>query len=235
MYFNGYDNGGNGFLSAIPPVTKNIILINIIIYIATALSGDFMIEKFAMFYPTSPFFRIWQPVTYMFMHGGFWHIFFNMYSLLIFGMVLERTLGSKKFVLFYFITGIGALLMHIGVEYLQVMHYVKEMGLGLPGARIAYENLLRTPTVGASGAIYGVLLGYALIYPNSVITLIFPPVALKAKWMIIIFILIELSTGIFNTSDGVAHFAHLGGMFFGLLLILWWKHTRSLYDRDRWI
>ena len=232
--YYGYDNRGGGFLGSIPPVTKNIILINIIIYIATLVNQEFMIEKFAMFYPASPYFRFWQPITYMFMHGGFWHIFFNMYALLIFGLVLERSLGSKKFLVFYFLTGLGALAVHTGVQYIQMLQYAKHVaGTGL--ASVAYQRLLGIPTVGASGAVYGVLIGYAMLYPDSILTLIFPPISLKAKWFVVIFAVIELTTGVFGTMEGIAHFAHLGGMLFGWLLILWWKYNRRLYDRDKWI
>ena len=233
--YYGYDNRGGGFLNSIPPVTKNIILINILIYIATTINQQFMIEQFAMFYPASPFFKYWQPITYMFMHGGFWHIFLNMYSLLIFGIVLERALGSKKFVVFYFITGLGALAVHTGVEYLQLLHYSKQIAEGSSVAIQSYHRILATPTVGASGAIYGVLIGYAMLYPDSVLTLIFPPISLKAKWFVIIFAVIELTTGVFGTMEGVAHFAHLGGMLFGWLLIVWWKYNRRLYDKEKWI
>jgi len=150
-----YGNGG-GFWSELPPVTKNIILINIIIFIATQINDNFMISTFALFYPTSYFFRPWQIITHMFMHGGFWHIFMNMYTLLIFGMVLERAIGSKKFFTFYFLSGLGAAALHLGVEYLQVQHY---LAAGTSGAMVSYQQLVMTPTLGASGAIYGVLIG----------------------------------------------------------------------------
>ena len=117
------------------------------------------------------------------------------------------------------VTGLGAAALHTGVEYLQTLNKVP----------VLYERLLYTPTLGASGAVYGVLLGYAMLYPNNVLTLIFPPISLKAKWMVLIFALIELATGIFGTADGVAHFAHLGGMFFGWLLIFYWRKTGKLF------
>lgn len=165
----------------------------------------------------------------MFMHGGFWHIFFNMYTLLMFGMILEQTIGSKKFLLFYFVTGLGAVALHMGVEYLQMQTLLSS------GNSSAVQRLLLTPTVGASGAIYGVLIGYAMLYPETTLTLIFPPIPLKAKWWVLIFAAIELFTGITGTLDGVAHFAHLGGMLFGWLLILYWKRKGSLYNRDSWM
>ena len=115
MGYYSYDNGGRrGFMSNVPVAVKNIIIINVLVMIMTSLNENFMYEKFALFYPTSPFFHWWQPVTHMFMHGGFWHIFFNMYTLYIFGSVLERVWGTKKFLLFYFVTGIGAALIHSG-------------------------------------------------------------------------------------------------------------------------
>lgn len=218
-YYNDYENSPSGFLNRIPVVTRNILLINIIMYIATAINENFMVQTFAMFFPKSPYFHYWQIITHMFMHGGFMHIFFNMYTLLIFGMILERTIGPKKFLLFYMVTGLGAAALHTGVEYLQTLNEVP----------VLYERLLYTPTLGASGAVYGVLLGYAMLYPNNVLTLIFPPISLKAKWMVLIFALIELATGIFGTADGVAHFAHLGGMFFGWLLIFYWRKTGKLF------
>jgi len=221
-----YDNNGNyvrggGFLNSIPPVTKNIILINILVFIATLINQDFMVRNFALFYPASPLFRPWQIVTHMFMHGGFWHIFFNMYSLLIFGMVVEKVLGSKRFLIFYFVTGLGAVALHLGVEYVQAQVFAASNVNN-------YNNLLLTPTLGASGAIYGVLIAYAMLFPDSVLTLIFPPIPLKAKWWVLIFAGIELFTGVTGTVDGVAHFAHLGGMLFGFLLILYWKKTGKI-------
>ena len=185
-----------------------------------ALRPDFMYETFSLFYPTSHYFRPWQIITHMFMHGGFWHLFFNMYTLFIFGCVLERMWGPKKFLLFYFVTGIGAALLHTGVQALEMQAYMSQTAEGSVSAVKAIHDLKMTPTVGASGAIYGVLIGYAMLFPDSVLTLVFPPVSLKAKWFVIIFAVIELFTGIFSTSirsvgGGVAHFAHLGGMLFG--------------------
>ena len=207
------------FLSAIPTVTKNIIAINIIMFIATLINEEFMLSTFAMFYPKSPFFRWWQPLTHMFMHGGFWHIFMNMYTLLIFGSVLEKAIGSKKFLVFYFVTGFGAVAFHTLVQYLQIRY------TGTPG------NIYYIPTVGASGAIYGVLMGYAMLFPDSVLTLLFPPISLKAKWFVLIFAAIELLTGVTGTAEGIAHFAHLGGMIFAFLLMLYWKKKGTLTRR----
>ena len=231
--YYSYDNGGNGrrsFLDAIPVVTRNLIIINVILFVFTLFSEDFMVRTFALFYPASALFRWWQPLTHMFMHGGFWHIFFNMYTLFIFGSVLERTIGPKRFLLFYFVTGLGAVALHMGVQYLQ-LHPLLVASASDPSVLPAFYARANVPTLGASGAIYGVLIGYAMFYPNSILTLIFPPVSLKAKWFVLIFAGIELATGVTGTADGIAHFAHLGGMLFGWLLILYWKKTGHLYDR----
>ena len=218
-----YYNNGNNFISQIPTVTKNLVAINILMFIATLVNENFMVANFAMFYPASPFFKPWQILTHMFMHGGFWHIFFNMYSLLMFGSILERSLGTKKYLIFYFVTGLGAVALHTGVEWLQARVFAAN------GIAQAYQQLLMTPTLGASGAIYGVLIGFAMLYPQARLTLIFPPIPMTAKWLVIIFAAIELFSGINGIQDGVAHFAHLGGMLFGWLLIRWWRKQGKLY------
>lgn len=205
------------------PVVKNLIIINTIVWIGSELIGQRMLEAFALFPFESPFFKWHQIVTHMFMHGGFWHLFFNMYTLAIFGTVLERQWGDKKFLLFYFVTGIGAALCHNLVLHLQIG------GAMASGDIMAASAIMRIPTVGASGAIYGVLLGYGMLFPNSVMQLLFPPVALKAKWFVLIFAAIELLTGLTGLGGGIAHFAHLGGMLFGLILILYWKKNNRMY------
>ena len=202
-------------MSSVPKVTRNLIIINVIVYIATLINEDFMVATFAMFYPTSQYFHVWQIVTHMFMHGGFWHILFNMYTLFIFGMVVERTIGTKKFLVYYFLCGLGAAALHIGVQ-------------ALSGAS------LYVPTLGASGAVYGVLLAYAYLFPDNKLTLLFPPVTLSAKWMVLIFLGIELITGITGTAEGVAHFAHLGGALMGWLLMVWWRKSHRLFNQNWW-
>ena len=231
MSYYSYGSNRGGFLSNIPTAVKNIIIINIMIMIMTSLNEEFMVEKFALFYPTSPFFHWWQPVTHMFMHGGFWHLFFNMYTLYIFGSVLERVWGPKKFLIFYFVTGLGAAAIHTGVEWIQMQGWLAQAAEGSHSALMAIHSLKMTPTVGASGAIYGVLMGYAMLYPDSILTLIFPPISLKAKWFVLIFAAIELLTGVTGTGGGIAHFAHLGGSIFGYILIRVWKKRGCLYSR----
>ena len=203
----------------IPPVTRNLLIVNVIMFIATLINPVFMKGTFSMAFPLSTEFRWWQPLTHMFMHDGFFHIFFNMYSLFLFGSVLERTIGSKKFVVFYFLSGIGSMLLHLLTIYFWAS----------PEVRIF------TPMLGASGAIYGLFIGYGMLYPDSVLTLVFPPVSLKAKWMMAIFVGIELLIGVLDTADGVAHFAHLGGALLGFVMILYWKKSGKIWLRDKWI
>ena len=229
--YYGYDNNQEGgFLSRImgniPVVTRNIFMINVLMFIATLINQGFMIETFSVFYPKSPYFRLWQPVTYLFMHGNFWHIFVNMWCLLMFGSVLERAIGSRKYLIFYFVTGLGALLIQFLVQDIQAHVWLADSS-----NMQKYYTLLGTPTLGASGAIFGIQIGYAMLYPNALWTLVFPPITLKAKWFVLIFMAIELFTGITGTMDGIAHFAHLGGALFGFLLILWWKKKGTLWQR----
>ena len=223
-------NSQGGFLSNIPPVTKNLILVNVIIFVATLINENFMIATFGLFYPTSPYFRWWQVITHMFMHGGFWHILFNMYSLLIFGMVVEKYLGTKKYLLFYFVCGLGAAGLQIFTQYIEMQAFISA---GTPAALSSMAQLKMTPTVGASGAIYGLLMGFAMLFPDAKMTLIFPPITLSAKWWVAIFAVIELFTGITGFADGIAHFAHLGGMLIGWLMIRSWRRRGVLFDKNR--
>ncbi len=213
------------FQENIPPVTRNLLYVNVIMFVATLINPVFMKGTFAMAFPLATDFRWWQPLTHMFMHDGFFHIFFNMYTLVMFGMVVERVLGTKRFLILYAITGFGAVALHTGVEFLQVQQLLKEY----PGTNPLYIYNSIPHVLGASGAVYGVLVAFAMLYPQARMTLIFPPVTLDAKWMVIIFIGIELLTGITGTQMGVAHFAHLGGALFGWLTILYWKKRGNLY------
>ena len=219
----------NSILANMPPVVKNLIMANVIVYIITMISGNFMYEHFSLFYFKSPFFKPFQLVTHMFMHGGFAHILFNMYALFIFGSVLERVWGSQKFLFYYFVTGIGAALIHLGVMALQLRGYMADLNAGDLLARAQIQDILVTPTVGASGAIYGLLLAYGMLFPNNIMQLIFPPVALKAKWFVLIYGAIELMLGLSGRGGDIAHFAHLGGMIFGFFLILYWKKNDRMY------
>ncbi len=224
-----YINRGSGFWGAMPPVVKNLVILNGVMLLITFLTGDFMYEKFALFYIDSPLFKPYQLVTHMFMHGSFIHLFFNMYSLVIFGIVLEQVWGSQKFLLYYMVTGLGAAALHLLVMYIEAGSYQNAAMAGSAIAAQHLEILRLTPTVGASGAVYGVLLAYGMLFPNNVLQLLFPPIALKAKWFVMIFGAIELWMGLSNSGGNIAHFAHLGGMLFGYLLILYWKKKNRMY------
>lgn len=240
----------------LPPVTKNLIIVNLLIYVVMLIApnrGATLEHYCALHYFTSPDFNPAQLFTYMFLHGGFTHVLFNMFSLFMFGPQIEWSLGSKRF-LFYFIScGIGAALIQEGVYYLLLQKY---MGMFSPeefrqiiveGAKIPrgynfsdptlgnINSLVNTPMVGASGAIYGVLLAFGMLFPNQVIYLMIPPMPIKAKWMIVGFVVIELFLGLRSTSltstDNVAHFCHLGGMLVGYLIILYWKKQNTFNGR----
>lgn len=224
-----YQENRRGPFSNVPKVTKNLILVNLVVFVATLFNENFMVGAFGLFYPSSPYFRWWQPLTHMFMHGGFWHIFFNMYTLFIFGTVVERIIGSKKFLLFYFVCGLGAAALQMGTQYLEMQSFLASDSQAALQGIVALKS---TPTVGASGAIYGVLIAYAMLFPESRMTLLFPPVTLSAKWMVIVFAAIELFTGVAGWADGIAHFAHLGGMLIGWIMIRQWRRRGVLFDRN---
>lgn len=202
----------------ITPIVKHFIIINVIMFVLTLLAEGFMLEKFALFYFNSPFFKPYQLISHIFMHGGFMHILFNMYSLYIFGSVLESVWGGKKFFIYYMVTGIGAALFHLFITYLRIESGVLDPYLA---------SII--PMVGASGAIYGLLLAYGVLFPNNVLTLFFPPVSLKAKYMVFVFGGLEFLLGLGGSGDGVAHFAHLGGMLFGFVILMIWKRGNKLY------
>ncbi|MBR5249695.1 MAG: rhomboid family intramembrane serine protease [Bacteroidales bacterium] len=211
------------------PVVKNLLIINVVVLLLSSFTGDFMYRYFSLFYFESELFHPYQFISHMFMHGGFWHLFFNMYTLMIFGTLLENVWGSKKFFLFYMVTGLGAALLHTLVQFVEVQHFQSLVEAGNVGAIQSIRRIFMTPTVGASGAIYGLLLAYGMLFPNNVMGLIFPPIQLKAKWFVLIFGGIELFLGVSQSGGNIAHFAHLGGMLFGLLLILYWKKKGRMY------
>lgn len=202
----------------ITPIVKHLIIINVVMFVLTMIERAFMIENFSLFYVGSPFFKPYQLLSHMFMHGGFTHILFNMYSLYLFGTVLENVWGGKKFFIYYIASGIGAALFHMLIQYLRIR----------VGALDPVEAGL-IPMVGASGAIYGLLLAYGVLFPNQILSLIFPPVSMKAKYFVLIFGLLEFALGMSNSLDGVAHFAHLGGMIVGFVILMVWKRQNRMY------
>lgn len=231
-----------------PPVTKNLIIINILFFLATyVLTGQGIDLNYdlGLHFLLSPDFRIYQPVTYMFLHGGFTHILFNMFALWMFGRIVEYEWGAKRFLIFYMVCGIGAGLTQelvTGIHYLmqtgtlpsEVVNIVLHDGAGLLKQNMNYSDealgtlneTINGTTVGASGAIFGILLAFGMMHPNDPI-FIFPiPMPIKAKWLVIGYAAIELFLGISSPASTVAHFAHLGGMLFGFILILMWRRKR---------
>jgi membrane associated rhomboid family serine protease len=268
--------------SILPPVVKNLLIINGVFYLATFAFGNALhidlVNYLGLHYWSAPDFKPWQFVTYMFMHdpSNFTHILFNMFALWMFGYLLENVWGSRKFLFYYLFTGIGAALFHYLIWYFQyapvidavnsflahpslssftdfrnssnfklidkdmVQHFnafVPQFNASLSNGdvqatQLAVEfmqqyksELMNAPVViGASGAVFGILLAFGMLFPNTIIYLYFF-IPIKAKWFVILYGAIELYSGFFNQESGVAHFAHLGGMIFGLILILYWKKT----------
>lgn len=211
----------------IPTVTRNLLVINTICYLMSLLWGTQMDTFFGLHFMLAPDFHMHQLFTYMFLHGGFTHLLFNMFALWMFGCVVESTWGPRRFLLFYTLCGIGAGLFQ---EAAQLVHFFTICpGNGFPlsafmqvaHANSAYLNLWTT--VGASGAIYGILLAFAMLYPDERI-FVFPlPVPVKAKWLVAGYAVIEVVMAMSMPGDGVAHLAHLGGMLVGWLLIRYWR------------
>ena len=247
---NGF---GRGILG-LPPVVKNIImLINILMFLAyfaaNSVFGIDLNSLLGLYFPKSEQFKPLQIVTHMFMHGGFWHIFFNMYALFIFGVVLENVWGPKRFFIFYIVCGLGAALTHESVIFFQYNHLIQSLSPGdlqvvLNDGSAYYHQgklfsepvmqslqlLLNTPTVGASGAIFGVLLAFGVLFPNTQLMLLFPPIPIKAKYLVAGYGALELYLAVTQPGSNIAHAAHLGGMLFGYLLIRYWrKTTNTLY------
>ncbi len=235
-----------GAYTNIPPVTKNLLIVNVIIWLAMQIPsiGNPLFRYGALHYFTAPDFNVAQLLTYMFIHANFAHLFFNMFALWMFGMVIERRLESQKFIIYYLSCGLGAALIQLGVFAVMISHYeaylTPEMislahnGQYLPSepAMMHVAELIYTPIVGASGAIYGVLLAFGMLYPNQRIYLYFiAPV--KAKWVVIGYAAIELLQALGNNAaDNVAHVAHLGGMIVGVIIILWWRNNGTLNRYD---
>lgn len=246
---NGYGRG----LFGMPPIVKNLIFINILMLLAYYAVGsvfDIDLNKIlGLYFPKSEQFKPIQIVTHMFMHGGFMHLLLNMFALYMFGQVLEQVWGPKRFLIYYFVCGLGAAFTHesvIAIQYSHLANSLSPENLQLVlNEGTAYFNkgqgfidptmkslqlLLNTPTVGASGAIFGVLLAFGVLFPNTQLMLLIPPIPIKAKYVVIIYGGIELYLAITQPGSSIAHAAHLGGMLFGYILIrIWRKTSNSLY------
>lgn len=263
----------------ITPVVKQLLIINILFFIGSQLV-PVSYDLFALYYPESDSFKVWQLVTHMFMHGGYMHIFFNMFALYSFGSALEHFWGGEKFLFFYISCGLGAALLHTGMNYYEIHSLLSEVsnlklstseihlllnadynslfdgsGKMMAGEvntilervhcsqeqfnAIAQASMLaKIPVVGASGAIYGLLVAFAFMFPNAELALMFIPVPIKAKYFVPGILAIDLFLGfkgqsIFGAgSTGIAHFAHVGGAVTGFLMMWFWK--KNQFNRNRW-
>ncbi len=245
----------------ITPVVKQLLIINILFFIGTEFVGDQAYRIFSLFFPENPNFQFWQPLSHMFMHGNLMHIFFNMFALFSFGSALEQMWGGKKFLFFYISCGLGAALLHTGVnyyEYLQGYDLLINAGFSdteimslLNGGQVPLgtrENIdsallqnfysaYHVPAVGASGAVYGLLVAFAFMVPNAELMMLFIPIPIKAKYFVPGLLLLDLYLGItgksiFGGGGGIAHFAHIGGALVGFIMMYFWKKTQ--FDNNRW-
>lgn len=241
--------------SILPPAVKNLLIINGLFFLATVVlreKGFIDLTKiFGLYFPLSQSFKPYQLITYMFMHADLSHIFFNMLSLWMFGSTIENLWGWKRFSVFYVVTSFGGAFLYLAVKYFQINQLQGQMPPELFSAivngatsisdpegsvnfnkAIELYSLINIPVIGASGAVYGVLLAFGMMFPNTEIMMLFLPIPIKAKYLVLIMGALELFLGISNTSgDNVAHFAHLGGMLFGFILVKFWNKTnrKTLY------
>lgn len=244
-------------LSNLPQVTKNLLIINVLFFLARFVfmnQGIYLDEYLAMHYPASPKFMPHQIITAFFMHGSIGHIFMNMIGLVFMGSHLERFWGAKRYLIFYVVCAIGGTLCSTIVE---AIHVHQITGSVWPDVSMAIDYFIEpsgsvsfmaefldpgslgqtelnqlarvyaTSELGASGALYGVLMAFAVLFPNTEFMLLFPPIPIKAKWLAVIFGGIALYSGLTGTMEGIGHFAHLGGMLFGFLMIKYWQRNRT--------
>lgn len=221
---------------ATPPITLNLIIANFVVWLACAILpiGDAIREYGMLYWVGSEKFHLYQFFTYMFLHADFQHMFFNMFSLWMFGRTLEIDLGPKKFLTYFFVCGVGAALLHMGVaavEWLNIKSHIaaEATAMGVSAAQLANKIFTNHAMLGASGAVMGVVMSFGVLHPNAMVMLMFPPIPMKAKWFVVVFLVIEFSAGVVGVSDSVAHFAHLGGMLWGWLLLRYWKKTHQIY------
>jgi membrane associated rhomboid family serine protease len=202
-------------MNQLPHVTRNILLLNILFFVGTAFLKPFQLagewydpaSMLALAYPSMDEFRPYQLVTHMFMHANIQHLFFNMFAVYMFGAALEYRMGHQKFLLYYLICGFGALLLQLGTQYIEINYYG-----GSPGFML-----------GASGAVFGLLAGFATYFPEERLMLLFPPIPMKARTFVLLYAALELYLGISGAQAGVAHFAHLGGAIAGFILIYFFR------------
>lgn len=222
------DNTRNSFAGVLPMVTKNIIIINGIVWLAQFVllrRADLdLTQQFGLHFIGSDHFRIYQLLTYMFLHDPYSisHVFFNMFAVFMFGRTLEQVWGAKRFLTYYLVTGLGAALIQMLVVFIRIQTVVP----------VEMYSMVDSVTVGASGAVFGILLAFGMLFPNAQLFIIPFPFPIKAKWFVMGYGVLELVFGVANrTGDNVAHFAHLGGMLFGIFMILYWKKKDREYGR----
>jgi len=241
---NNMGNRGYSTFANIPAVTKNLLIINALFWFATLFMTNMDLSgMLGLHFPGSKEFRLYQLVTYMFMHANFSHIFFNMFAVYMFGRIIESQWGSKRFLTYYMITGIGAGVLNLLVVYLRIksiesnldaetIAMVYREGLDVIRQEKQYVDpmlrqlnmMINSTTVGASGAVFGILLAFGMMFPNMPLYIIPIPFPIKAKYLVTGYAVVELFAGVANFSfDNIAHFAHLGGMLFGIIMILYWR------------
>ena len=241
----------------ITETVKHLLIINTIFFIASLSMGDFVYDLFALHYPLNAKFQYWQPLTHMFMHGDFGHIFFNMFGLYMFGTPIEQMWGRNKFIFFYLSTGLGAASLQLLLYYYQI-NEVTDLLFAQGLNNLSVDKFFQTSDlpyelvetigrdkllsglsafngvmVGASGALYGVLVAFAFLFPDAQLMLLFPPIPVKAKILVPLLILGDLFFGFTSYSIGpIAHFAHIGGAITGLIMMWYWK--KNQFDKNRW-
>ena len=244
-------------MGRVSEIVKHLIIINVIFFIASIVFGELMYDLFAMHYPNNSDFILWQPVTHMFMHGDITHILFNMFGLRMFGTPLEQMWGKQKFIFFYLSAGFGAVLIQTIVYHYDVMSVTQiliDNGLNNSDVDTFYKTgrlntsiiqsvgedrlysgiqSFKAVMVGASGALYGILVAFAMLFPNVQLMLLFPPIPIKAKFFVPLLILFDLFFGFTSYSVGpIAHFAHIGGAITGFLMMWYWK--KNQFNNRRW-
>ncbi len=246
-------------MGRITETVKVLLIINVIFFVGSQFLGDKAYQLFALWFFENDNFQVWQVLTHMFMHGSLMHIVFNMYALWAFGSPIEQMLGQKRFIFFYFSAGLGAALLHTLVNYYEFQsgyNALVEAGMQMGNIeqmlktgeystaildKVPKETLqdmymsFNTPAVGASGAIYGILVAFGMMFPNVELFLLFVPVPIKAKYFIPALILLDLFSGFTGYSlfgGGIAHFAHVGGALFGFIMMWYWK--KNQFNQNRW-
>ncbi len=244
-------------MGRVSEIVKHLIIINVIFYIASMVFGELMYDLFAMHYPKNSTFFLWQPLSHMFMHGDTTHILFNMFGLWMFGTPLEQMWGKQKFIFFYLSAGFGAVLIQTLVyhyDVLSVTQLLIDNGLTKNEINSFFETgrlntsliqilgeakltsgiqSYKAVMVGASGALYGILVGFAMLFPNVQLMLLFPPIPIKAKYLVPLLILFDLFFGFTSYSVGpIAHFAHIGGAITGFIMMWYWK--KNQFNNKRW-